>query len=166
MLKSIFFTTMKRFKVILSIIITVAFIDGSDAQITKCLKKDLARIDTLGALATGVGKYGRHLPETKAELVSFCRESKVSLNEVESLFKTCYEGQTKQFMSIVVFSLRKTFKNFCSKKTEKRTNELLDMGKCGNVLNVTLTKCVESYIDNLQGTLAAKPEKRFTHICW
>lgn len=91
---------------------------------------------------------------------------KSQLKELEILVKGCYEGQTKQFMSIVVFSFRNVVKNSCGKKAERRFKDLMAMGKCSNFKNSTISSCLTNYIEKLQGTLQAKQDKRLPLVCW
>lgn len=138
----------------------------ASAQVKRCSKKDLARIDTLGASITTFGKYGRRFPEQKAQLEPYCREMRIQLKEMETLVKGCYEGQTKQFMSIVVFSFRNVVKHSCGRRAERRIKDLMAMGRCANSKNKTISGCVENYVDKLQGTLLAKQDKRLPLVCW
>lgn len=135
-------------------------------QGTKCSQKEYNRFDELVAKLTGIGKHGRQFPASTEQFDVYCREVKEDTKEMEELTKRCYDQQTKQFLSIIIYSLKGAIKKNCGRKSTKRLNQLLAMGKCTNKASPKLTNCMTNFVDKLEGTLVAKKDIRLPLVCW
>ena len=82
---------------------------------------------------------------------------------------TCSSGPSKEFASIILFSLRRVTRQYCRKThtNQRRHKKLFAMYKCSNQLSNQTGKCLEDYIDTLLSTVKLSTiQQKIPYTCW
>ncbi|CAG2172557.1 unnamed protein product [Oppiella nova] len=73
-------------------------------------------------------------------------------------------GLTKQVASILIYSLKNSIAQLCSKES-KKLDELIASTKCINTATPEINRCYTNLIDGMLGTLNAPDNKKIPHVC-
>nr|XP_027205622.1 uncharacterized protein LOC113799220 [Dermatophagoides pteronyssinus] len=121
----------------------------------KCLDDVKEKFDINVAKLMSLGRNGRRWPETESEHDSYCAETKRLNQHLDDYKTTCSSGPSKEFASIILFSLRRVTRQYCRKThtNQRRHKKLFAMYKCSNQLSNQTGKCLEDYIDTLLSTV-------------
>ena len=94
------------------------------------------------------------------------RETKNDLATTLEYINKCFQGSTKQFATIIHYSVRKTVNLHCG-KNKKRQDHLINIAKCANKNEKALNKCLNTFTDALvRGKRAEPTSSRIGYACW
>ena len=98
---------------------------------------------------------------------TFCRETNILVNRIESFFKMCYKKEIRDMANVLVYSLKSNVRQFCRKKTKKLT-KLLQNTECVNKNFIKDDSCLVNFANNTKQLIPLKidDQKKIRHSCW
>lgn len=100
----------------------------------KCNEQYLQETDNVVAKLLSFGPNGRPFPENDKELKSYCQETTQLADQVDRFFRDCYQKDIRDMASVMVYSLKRVLRQFCSSKGSRnsRVARLLESAQCIN----------------------------------
>ncbi|KAH7638603.1 hypothetical protein HUG17_2636 [Dermatophagoides farinae] len=126
------------------------------------------KFDNNVAKLMSLGPNGRHWPETEPEHDDYCAETKRLNQHLDDYKTTCSSGPSKEFASIILFSLRRVTRQYCRKTAanKRKHTKLFAMYTCSNQLSNQTGECLEKYIDSLLSTVKLSTiEQKIPYTC-
>lgn len=86
---------------------------------------------------------------------------------IKNYSSKCLDSFSRQVTSVLVFGVAKTNKGYCTNQIRK--DKFISIGKCANQIKAEGDKCMQTYIDRLQGveTLTKSDNNlKIPLMCW
>ncbi|KAH9405752.1 hypothetical protein TYRP_014048 [Tyrophagus putrescentiae] len=87
----------------------------------KCNEQYLQETDNVVAKLLSFGPNGRPFPENDKELKSYCQETTQLADQVDRFFRDCYQKDIRDMASVMVYSLKRVLRQFCSSKGSRNS---------------------------------------------
>ena len=158
---------MKNFIVILLIALATFHLAMAAPEKWKCGKDSDGKVDDIVSKILTVGRDDIKFPENKAQLKTYCKEMRTYVSQVEQYKDQCLKEQTKQTVSVVIYSLKSMLNSYCKSQGSKKVKELLASASCANRINKDYEKCLTSSIDTFMAVNAMSDSKgQLAQLCW
>ncbi|KPM07250.1 hypothetical protein QR98_0057390 [Sarcoptes scabiei] len=98
----------------------------------------------------------RNFPEDKQQLRQFCSDNTKLFQTITAYKNQCLKETLKNFVSIIVYSIRGSMKRICAKKSTESTLALIDSSSCinrnKNSINNEFEKLLSCFADVMRKT--------------
>ena len=132
-----------------------------------CASAELDKLDRISARIISLSEHQRPFPEQISQIPRYCKETKDDLFLVEIQNGKCLQGTSKQFSSVIQYSMKTMMKKYCNMRNKRRIHNSLVMGRCVNKTFNKSNACLIKFIDTLQrGKLAKQVSSRIGYACW
>lgn len=89
------------------------------------------------------------------------------VGKLEDYKDKCLKGQTKQVVSVAIYSIKNLFNQYCKNRNAKRTKDLVASAKCANAASQGYLKCNNDYTELLMAVTSSKDSKqKLAQLCW
>jgi hypothetical protein len=137
---------MKNLSIIL--LLTIAcYSYGQKIKRRECKSVNRADVCMQKLLLLGDPKF--IFPETRDEMNIHCRTITATEKCIKDYSSKCLDAFPRQVTSVLAFGVAKTNKGYCT--NQRRKDKFISIGKCGNQIKAEGDKCMQTYIDRLQG---------------
>lgn len=119
----------------------------------KCNDKNQRNADLNMAKLVSMGKNGRNFPNNTETLKTFCSETTKLIARIESYTKSCYEKSLQNTVSIFVYTIRNTVRQYCGKKLSSRSKKLINASNCLNEHIRNNDKCLVNFNDRTRALI-------------
>ena len=141
----------------------VAISQVSAAQRTnnkrKCTTEEKNEIDAVVARIMTYGREDRKFPLSATELKKYCKEQNRLLARLEDYKEQCLKAQSKQIVSVIVYSIKASITKYCKNPNAKHSKELIISAQCANSASHEYLNCNNNYIDLLMAVEDSKDSK-------
>ncbi|KPM11528.1 hypothetical protein QR98_0101000 [Sarcoptes scabiei] len=130
----------------------------------ECSLKRQQSIDRMVSKLLIFGKYGQKYPTNSKELTKLCADITANTNQLNKFVVECLKDQAQHMAKIMIYSIKRTLKTYCSKKTKKQT-KLLESGSCINT-RVQKIDCIDKFSNSSKELVPYKIEnEKIKFIC-
>lgn len=111
---------------------------------TICNDKRIEHVDRQFIRLIGIGRGGRNYPTKKEDVGPFCKETDRITSDVEKFLNECLRDDASSVSKIFLYSTKRHWKTFCSKKRQKKQQKLLQVSSCFNTI-INQIDCLEIF---------------------
>ena len=87
--------------------------------------------------------------------------------KLEDYHAKCMKDQTKQIVSVVIYSIKDLLGLYCKHPNSRRVKDLVASAKCANEVIHEYDHCNREFIDSLSAIYDSKDSKQnLAQMCW
>lgn len=158
---------------------------------TICNDKRIEHVDRQFIRLIGIGRGGRNYPTKKEDVGPFCkydvfsslktnelnhlvfssywiesRETDRITSDVEKFLNECLRDDASSVSKIFLYSTKRHWKTFCSKKRQKKQQKLLQVSNCFNTI-INQIDCLEIFANRTRDLIPYNiGTDKIDYICW